>query len=307
MGNLTRWSASIPALVLIGLIGCSRAEPGPVLPEDLPWTPFRWVTAVYPEFRLERAALLVPADVAGTRSLLQLDLAASGSMPFGYPRSESATSIRRKGQLYGLAMGAPMLESPPSPADSSALLPSLHEIGTMGLPMFERRTLLIDYRGGRFASLSGGTLPQSLEAATTFVPLEERNGRLTFTLETGDRAIGPVHLDTGLSPFPLWVGHDAWRELTGRSGTEESNLVRRLPSPAGELLMVGAPSARTIRIGGLDLGRPMVWFLRSGPPGAAPDRWPWRAEGVAGNLLFADRYILLVDLEHNRLGLIRRG
>lgn len=306
MGNLTRRSASIPALFLLGLIGCSRAQPEPVLPEDLPWTPFRWVTAVYPEFRLERAAMLVPADVAGTRSLLQLDLAASGSMPFGYPRGEPAASIRRKGQLYGLAMGAPMLESPPSPADSSALLPSLHEIGTMGLPMFERRVLLIDYRGGRFASLSAGTLPQSLEAAATFVPLEERNGRLTFTLAAGERAIGPVHLDTGLSPFPLWTGHDTWRELTGRGGAEESNLVRRLPSPAGELLMVGAPAARPIRIGGLDLGRPTVWFLRQGPPGATLEQWPERTAGVAGNLLFADRYLLLMDVERNRLGLIRR-
>jgi hypothetical protein len=69
--------------------------------------------------------------------------------------------------------------------------------------------------------------------------------------------------------------------------------------------MVGAPAARSLRAGGVDLGKPVVWFLQDGPPGAALERWPWRMDGIAGNLLFADRFVLIVDLGRGRLGLVR--
>ena len=292
-----------------GALACSRAQPAPVIPADLPWESFRWVTAVYPDFHLERAAFVLPtrAGSSGRRSLLQLDLAASGNMPFGYPGPRVAAPLAMKGRLHGLAWSAVSLELAPSPSDTTPLS-AADEIGTLGQPRFERSPLVLDYRGMRMATLgAGAVLPMSLESAASFVPLESRAERYAFALEMDGRAVGTVDLDTGLSPFPLWVTRSLWSDLTGRSGAEPDNLVRRLPSEGGELVMVGAPAARSLRAGGVDLGKPVVWFLRDGPPGAALERWSWRMEGIAGNLLFADRFVLIVDLGRRRLGFVRRN
>jgi hypothetical protein len=51
----------------------------------------------------------------------------------------------------------------------------------------------------------------------------------------------------------------------------------------------------------------VVWFLRDGPPGAALEQWPGRMDGIAGNLLFADRFLVIVDLGRARIGLVRRN
>jgi hypothetical protein len=295
-------------LILAGALACSRAQPALVVPADLPWEPFRWVTAVYPDFRLERAAFVLPTPIRGSgrRSLLQLDLAASGNMPFGYPGPRVTAPLAMKGRLHGLAWSAESLEPASSPSDTTPLS-AADEIGTLGQPQFERSPLVIDYRGMRMATLgAGAVLSASLESAATFVPLESRAGRYAFALEMDGRAVGSVDLDTGLSPFPLWVTRALWADLTGRSGAEPDNLVRRLPSEGGELVMVGAPAARSLRAGGVDLGRPAVWFLRDGPHGAALEWWPWRVDGIAGNLLFADRFLLIVDLGRSRVGFVRR-
>jgi hypothetical protein len=295
-------------VILTGAMACSRAQPPAVVPADLPWTPFRWVTAVYPDFRLERAAFVIPTPIgrSGRRSLQQLDLAASGDMPLGYPGPRGTAATPKKGRLHGLASSAGSLELAPSPSDTTPFTPD-DEIGTLGQPRFEQSPLIIDYRGERVAMFgAGATLPASLESAARFVPLESRTGRYAFALEMDGRAVGTVDLDTGLSPFPLWVTRALWTNLTGRSGAEPDNLVRRLPSEGGELVMVGAPAARSLPAGGVDLGKPVVWFLRDGPAGAALERWPWRMDGIAGNLLFADRLLMIVDLGGKRLGLLRR-
>jgi hypothetical protein len=296
-------------MFLAGALACSRAQPALVVPADLPWESFRWVTAVYPDYRLERAAFVLPTPIgsSGRRSLLQLDLAASGNMPFGYPGPRVTAPLAMKGRLHGLASSAASLELAPSPSDTTPLT-AADEIGTLGQPRFERTPLVIDYRGMRMATLGAGAgLPASLERAAAFVPLESRAGRYAFALEMDGRAVGTVDLDTGLSPFPLWVTRALWTDLTGRTGSESDNLVRRLPSEGGELVMVGASAARSLRASGVDLGKPMVWFLRDGPQGAALERWPWRVDGIAGNLLFADRFLLIVDLGRTRLGLVRRN
>ena len=228
-------------------------------------------------------------------------------MPFGYPGPRVTAPLAMKGRLHGLASSAVSLELAPSPSDTTPLS-ATDEIGTLGQPRFERSPLVIDFGGMRMATLgAGAVLPASLESAAAFVPLESRAGRYAFALEVDGRAVRTVDLDTGLSPFPLWVTRALWTDLTGRSGAEPDNLVRRLPSEGGELVMVGAPAARSLRAGGVDLGRPVVWFLREGPPGAELERWPWRLDGIAGNLLFAERFLLIVDLGRHRLGLVRRN
>jgi hypothetical protein len=296
-------------VILGGALACGRAQPAWVVPADLPWASFRWVTAVYPDFRLERAAFVIPTPIgrSGRRSLLQLDLAASGNMPLGFPGPRGPPVTPREGRLHGLASSAVSLELAPSGSDTSRLSAN-DEIGTMGQPRFEHSPLIIDYRGEQVAMFgAGATVPASLENAAHFVPLESREDRYVFALEMDGRAVGTVDLDTGLSPFPLWVTRALWTDLTRRTGSESDNLVRRLPSEGGELVMLGAPAARSLRAGGVDLGKPVVWFLRDGPPGAALERWPWRMDGIAGNLLFADRFLVIVDLGKKRLGLIRRN
>src|SRR6266705_3348322 len=97
-------------LLLLTVISCTGRPAEPVLPADLPWQPFYWARVGGDSARFDQAAMLVelPLRRGTAPSLVQLDLAASGMMPEGFPPAggnRGSTVLRRTGQLYGLLAG----------------------------------------------------------------------------------------------------------------------------------------------------------------------------------------------------------
>ncbi len=147
-------------LVLSLSAGCHHVPNLEVDDKPIAWVSFRWVTAVLDGGSLEHATLVLDAKAifSESSSLLQLDLAASGNMPVGFPVNSGAPPagmVRPRGRFYGLIdqRGGRYILPAPS-RDSAEVDAATLEIGTVGLPTFERRLLLVDYPHNRLAILA---------------------------------------------------------------------------------------------------------------------------------------------------------
>jgi hypothetical protein len=95
-----------------------------------------------------------------------------------------------------------------------------------------------------------------------------------------------------------------WQILTGRQGNEADNEVWRLPSWGKESVSIGAPIKEDIRFGTAKFSRPIVFFDDSGLSNLDFEK-AYQANGLFGNALFVDRYLVIVDIPHDRFGLIQ--
>jgi hypothetical protein len=173
-------------------------------------------------------------------------------------------------------------------------------IGTLGLSFFEHRTLVLDYPGRRFAVLSkDDPLPGDLETRATFRDAIKRNGKLYIPIEFDGAPQTGFFFDTGASSFPLVTSQDAWRRLTGLRGDEASNQRRTVSSWDADITLVGAEMTGEIRLGPAVLQRPVIWFTSDRR--LSFDAWP-ATMGLLGNELFADRFVVIVDVAHGRFG-----
>ncbi|MEO8450500.1 MAG: hypothetical protein ABI647_11945 [Gemmatimonadota bacterium] len=292
--------------------GCHHTPKLDVAAKRISWISFRWVTAGLDGPPLERATLVLDAGpiLAGTSSLLQLDLAASGNMPVGFPYNSGAPPagmLRPRGRFYGLIdqPGGRYTLAAPS-RDSADIDAAGWEIGTVGLGLVERRVLLLDYPRNRLTILPDSEpLSETIAARARFTEVVLDPSRVLIPLRLGDEVLRRTVLDPALTPFPIWTTPDHWRAVTGRRGDEPGNQIYRLHSPGGELVFVGAPVAGPVSLGGVDLGRPEIVFLRDGPASARLESWPDATDAVVGNRLFADRFLLVLDLPKRRLGLVK--
>ena len=70
--------------------------------------------------------------------------------------------------------------------------------------------------------------------------------------------------------------------------------------------LIGAPARGTVRIGEARLEDPLIYFLAEGPQGLRLENWGFPVSGLIGNVLFADRYVIILDLPRRRFGLVER-
>ncbi len=140
-------------LLLLLLTACAKSAPPSPIPLDLArWHRFSWASVTADGTRFDRAAILVVDSLSSRGSsevLLQLDLAGSGTMPFGFPSATPPDPAR--GRLHGLLHGyrpvtvvTPPNEPNPGPLD---------QIGSFGLPEFELSPLLLDFARHRIGIL----------------------------------------------------------------------------------------------------------------------------------------------------------
>jgi hypothetical protein len=284
-----------------------------VSPEPLPWVPFYWVRAVTDSARFDHAAMLFRLQVrpVGPPSIVQLDLGGSGGMPDGFPlpaRDFRGVPPIRKGQLYGLLGTGPRLALLDRSADSAMTRWQESEVGTVGLPNFLSRTLILDFPNRRLASIPGRqSFERLLDPAAVTLQLEQgRYDRAVVPLSTATGAVYRALLDTGLSPFPLWTTRAIWEQLTGLGGPGRGTRTYRFGSRRGEFVFVAARPRTELRLATWTLQPPEVVYLSRGPVGASIEEWSSGVDIVLGASLWARSTVVLIDLTRHRIALARK-
>jgi hypothetical protein len=174
----------------------------------------------------------------------------------------------------------------------------------VGLGFFQNRVLLLDLPRARFAILDADALRGWVEEQAAWVAAEHRHGKLFVPLQLGDSTYRAFFYDSGASLFPVTTTPEIWRAITGRAGDEADNLVWRVPSFGEMVEMVGAPARVSAAVGSARISTPTAFYRRSGPERLDFRTWDFPVEGLFGNAIFEDRYVVIVDLPRQRFGLL---
>ena len=292
--------------VLALVAACARSPRPEVPPVNLPWVPFYWVRATTDSARFDQAGILFRLEVrpGAPPSIVQLDLGGSGSMPDGFPppgRELGSLPPIGKGQLYGLT-GMTKLEVLGAERDTSFRRWQEGDIGTVGMPNYLDRILVVDFEKRRLAAVDRATSADAvLGPGAETVPLERgRFDRAVVPLSKSGGETFRALLDTGLSPFPLWTTRAIWQRLTGLDRPGPGTRAYRITNRRGEMVFVGAKSRATLWLGG-QLFQPEVVYLARGPMGARLDDWSNGVDVVLGASFWKERVVLLFDLARHQL------
>lgn len=118
-----------------------------------------------------------------------------------------------------------------------------------------------------------------------------------------------LQLDTG-TPHAIWLYAGPVDDLLGKMGVERDKSAPFVISSAsfGEpVTIVGAPASGDLTLGSATLEHPLIFHMRDGPERLRIENWSSGGSGVIGNELFADRYLVAIDLPHGRFGLVDRS
>ncbi len=310
------WRAVVAACVVAG---CASAGTPAARYDGVPWSPFRWVKYDIAGRTYDKAALFVPfaSDTLGGSYWLQLDTGAYvGVWVYRNPLRQllarrgvpldSAATFRITGTIGNYAIRDEPLQRHSNPRDTLATGDTLPKIGTLGLNFFRDKVLVLDLPGERFAIVdSAAALPEWIERGASWVPVEYRNGKMFVHLTLNDSVYTGFFYDSGASLFAVNTTPEIWRAVTGRTGTEPNNVDWKVPSFGQEILMRGAP-VRNASVGTASLERPLAFYMAEGPERLDFSKVGFPMEGLFGNALFYDRYIVVVDLPRRRFGIIER-
>ncbi|MGV3518278.1 hypothetical protein [Luteitalea sp.] len=292
----------LAAVVLSATLAAQRGDP--------PWHRFTWFAAQLGDEHVARLAIHVPASLEGLAGehRLQLDTGASHTVLHGGALrhlsptfAPAARAMTVSGTIAGVAVAnepvglmqdfqATVMRGTPAPI-----------VGSLGLSFFAHRILVLDYPGERFMVLpKGATLPDRLEQRAQFLPATLRNGKLYVPVSLDGHARTDVFFDTGASAFAFITSPERWRALTGLHGAESSTLRRTGSSWDTDLTLIGGRMRGALGVGPAGVTRPVVWHT--------PDsrfsfsHWP-DTSGFIGNEIFADRFIVILDLSRGRFGI----
>lgn len=280
---------------------------------ELQWQRFTWFGAQLGEERVDRLAIHVPVTLAGLAGehQLQLDTGASDTVLHGgalRDRDPAFVPAGRSMAVTGTIAGVEVKNEP------VGLIPDFRAtvvrgtpapvIGSLGLSFFAQRILVLDYPGARFTVLSkDAELPDRLEQRAEFLPATLRNGKLYVPVMFDGRPQTDVFFDTGASAFGLITSPERWRALTGLEGTESSTVRRTGSSWDTDLTLIGASMRGQLAVGPAVIKRPVIWH-------AADSRFTFNAwpntSGFIGNEVFAERFIVILDLSRGRFGVAKQ-
>jgi hypothetical protein len=277
--------------------------------QGIPWSSFDWSGGSIGDKAFDRAALMVPVRLEHKPDIywMQLDTGCNVTMVYQTPFDQlnyRARPVEGRDDfiaLSGMIGNCPFDSFPVFVREDFG--DSLGEgkdhplIGTVGPDMLVGKVLVLDYPNKRFCltdSLDGALA--DLVSRASFVDLKMRNDKLFLPVRIGSVYSENFFLDTGASMLPITTTKEIWQKLTGRQGTEKSNIRIKVPSWGVEVALVGAPVKGTLTIGTLQISNPIAYFESTGLV---------ETDGLLGNALFYDEYTIIIDLRQNRFGILR--
>jgi len=279
------------------------------------WDQFTWVDYFFEDQYYDKAAILIPFRFSGSEEkyYVQLDTGAP-SLLNGNTFSDIQKAIDVKEHtsssvtLDGMLAGNKFKEKNFYLKNNYGLtLEELQKaeykkIGNLGLDFFEDSLLILDFPRSRFMIADSlRQVPEAIIENSEFTEVEYRYGKLFLDTEIGGRELTLIY-DTGASLFPIATTKDIWLELTATKA-EEADVFLEGPSWGETAVFKGAKAQNNWNFGGLTIEKPLIFHETSGLENLDFHAYPYRLDGVLGNAVFYDDYIITIDLKNNKFGI----
>lgn len=293
--------------LILAIIDCSP---------DIEWSQFEWRGSSIGSKTFDRAAILIPVKLKDNPKTfwMQLDTGIDVTVVYQTPFNQLNYPTKYiQGQDDFIALSGSLGNCP---FDSFPVFmykdfgDSLNDkqeyplIGSIGQDILGGKILVIDFPKKRFCltdSVNGAL--KSLLSRASFVDLNKRNNKLFVHMQVADISSDDFFYDTGASLFPISTSKTMWQKLTGLQGNEKRNIRMSVPSWGKEAVLIGAPAKGALKFGAIQVNNPVVYFDSTGLIDFS--QWPFKTDGLLGNALFYDEYTVILDLIHNRFGILR--
>lgn len=304
--------------MLLCLLTACSSEFNVFQTEGVQWTPFQWVAAEIGGQREEKAAIMLPLKLDGQDEgnlLMQLDTGVWSTLfdelPFrlidkGAYRVKSTKNGRPLVVQYDGAIGtlpikrglAAIKQDYGTPYEK---LQGDIYLGTIGLDMFAKHVLVLDFPNQRLCVLDSiSDLPAEIAVNAKFVPAGWAQGWFTVEAVVAGRSLD-LFFDTGSSSSSLVVTSELWQQLTGKTESEQD--VERLygDSWGEQISILGAPLLGKLSLGDFCTADVPVYQTAS----LSHMFTQVGVDGLLGNALFYDEHIVILDLKEMRFGLAK--
>jgi hypothetical protein len=294
-------------LLLLAVESCSAG---------IEWSRFEWISSTIGDKTFDQVGILVPVKLKGNPKTfwMQLDTGADFTVLYQIPFNQlkyPAQPITGQEDFVALSgsIGNCPFDSFPvfmykDFGDSINDKKEHPVIGSVGQDILVGRILVLDFPKKRFCLTdSFDTAVKSLLSRASFVNLNRRDNKLFVHVQIADTSSDDFFYDTGASLFPMTTSKAMWQKLIGLQGNEKSNIRMSVPSWGQEAVLIGAPSKGALTFGTLHVTSPIVYFDSTGL--IAFSQGPFKADGLLGNALFYDKYTVVIDLIHNRFGILK--
>lgn len=299
-------------LLIFVSLGCAAA--------DLSWAPFYWDGD-------KKAALLVPLkfDKLPTTYLMQLDTGTPKTVFYQVPMRQLESSL---GVVEGsnAPLTLPLSIAGYHYADFVKADDGLHtwlnfgdpidpkvehpQLGTVGVDVFVHHIVVLDFPHRRIAMLDEDqALPADLASQAVFLPVQfdKAHGWHIFIPVKIDGKDYPddFFYDTGSSAIQLETVKQTWQQLTGLTG-DEKGLDTFISLDWGqEETFAKAPIQGELSIGPVKVDKPLAQTMLHGRPEGDLSSAHFHVLGLIGNAPFYDKYLLIIDVPHKRLGILQ--
>ncbi len=168
-------------------------------------------------------------------------------------------------------------------------------LGTVGLDFIIGKILLLDYPKSRFCVLDRNQDGQNNYDFGSPIKIEKNH--IMVDIGINQIELRNVVFDSGSSLFEITVSQEMWRNVTGRSGDESDNVYLTVGAWNDKIETVGTHMRGTIRLLNEVFVNPMIYYWSG-----QHDIGEWDGvNGIIGNSLFYDKYLLTIDLINNRM------
>lgn len=280
------------------------------------WSQFEWISSTVGNKTFDRAAILVPVKLKNNPKTfwMQLDTGTDVTVLYQIPFNQLKYPVQPiKGKDNFVALSGTIGNCP---FDSLPVYmykdfgDSLNDkdehpvIGSVGQDILVGRILVLDFPKKRFC-LTDSLDPavKSLIPRANFVDLNRRNNKLFVHMQIADTSSDDFFYDSGASLFPISTSKTMWQKLTGLKGDEKRIIRMKVPSWGKEIVLLGAPVKGALTFGTLHVDHPIAYFDSTGMLDFS--QWPFKTDGLLGNALFYDEYTVVIDLVHNRFGILK--